>query len=222
MCAYNRTHHTINSIENIVKSISENSLFIFDDCSQEKDLMNFYKKIISYDKRVSVFISSENRGVEFANINRLSNFNISNDSYVYLTDNDVVFSSKFDAALNSSYHLLKNNNNIFAVSLFNVSPNGCHNVISDSFLFNKLEFVYKRTFGGVSVLIKVDDFIKSMEFYQSKEYNGNFGWDWALCKYSEFVGRNLVSTKNSYIQHVGNNGVNSNPNKFDNAKNFII
>ena len=222
MCAYNRTHDTINSIENIVKSICENSLYIFDDCSQDKDLLNFYKKIISYDKRVSVFISPENKGVEFANINRLSNFNISNDAYVYLTDNDVVFSSQFDAVLNSAYHLLKNNDNIFAVTLFNVEPNGCHNIISESFSFNKYEFFYKRSFGGVSVLIKVDDFINAMKFYQSKEYKGNFGWDWGLCNYSEFVGRYLVSTKNSYIQHIGINGVNSSADKFDNANNFVI
>lgn len=222
MCSYNRANDTINSIESIVKSLGENRLYIYDDGSNSNELLNFYKKITSYEKRVDVFLSYKNKGVEFANINRLENFSTIEDGYVYLTDNDVVLSSEFETALNSAYHLLKNNHNIFAVTLFNVEPNGCHNVISDSFNFGKYNFVYKRSFGGVSVLLKVGDFKKAMQFYQSNQYNGNFGWDWALCKYSEFVGKKLVATQNSYIQHIGFYGVNSSPDKFDKANNFII
>ena len=42
--------------------------------------------------------------------------------------------------IDKSIEYLKNNDNIFAVTLFNVEPNGCHNIISESFIFNKYEF----------------------------------------------------------------------------------
>lgn len=222
MVAKDRCKLSIATLSELTKIINESKLYIFDDGSDELELLNFYKKLIGNDSRVNIFLADENNGVEYANINRLEYFNVKDDLYVYLTDNDVEFSSQFEDILNNTYHLLKNTPDVFAATFFNVTPNGCHDIIGQGFTYGNLKYVCKRSFGGISVLLKVSDFVNAMKHYNSLDYNGNFGWDWALCHYgTKVLGKRLIATYESYIQHTGSIGVNSKIDKFDCADNFV-
>ncbi|MFY7964660.1 MAG: hypothetical protein ACOVO1_07170 [Chitinophagaceae bacterium] len=220
---YNRVQLATESIMKLVMQKPSNSIVdVIDDCSKEslfeleyllnEPLSNHFPKNQLRQNKVRL-------GVELNNINRLNDSIYDNQEFVYLTDNDVCYSRLFYIQLEKLKNLMIEDKSIFASTLFNYNIVGsCHPEIGN---YNE-DYVLKNSFGGVSMLIRVEDFKKAMEYYQSPNYRYVKGWDWAVCHYGISVeNKKLVATKNSYVQHVGIEGENSTKERYDYANNFI-
>lgn len=212
---YNRNNIAEQSINDLCSKINiGDTIHIIDDCSKFSLQDALLKKQNSINTIYT--INKENLGVENNNIQRLNNNIYNICDFVYLSDNDVEYSSLFHDKLINLKQLMETNDNIFASSLFNFDA-GSHFVKST---YNE-NYVIKNSIGGVSMLIRVKDFKVAMLHYMSNEYRGVKGWDWSVCEYARLHKKILIATKNSYIQHIGIEGVNSTKNNYDFANNFV-
>lgn len=222
---YNRSNIAVPSIQQLLTRTNNGltiPIVINDDGSTDEQLnlflLSLKKKFNCKNINVQLL---KHAGVEEANVNRIEctpSYFLINHSFVYFTDDDMNYSSKFIVQLNELKEYMLQNNHVFAATLFNVnhfrSPAHMPIGIIDNYHI-------KPSFGGCSMLIRTTDFLNAIEFYKQKNYNGKPGWDWAICHYAHAQGKLLIATKDSYVQHVGISGVNSTPHTFDFAINFI-
>lgn len=222
---FNRSNIAIPSLQQLIKATNEGSkhpIVITDDGSTDNTL-NCYLLALT-KKHASRYICVNlltHAGVEQNNIKRLlftPAYFLINYEFVYFTDDDMQYSSQFLQQLNQVKEYMLHNNNIFAATLFNVNHlrSPTHTPVGEIDGYD-----IKPSFGGCSMLIRTVDFSNAMQHYTSRQYNGNQGWDWAICHYAQQQNKLLIATKNSYVQHIGKTGVNSNPNAYDFATNFI-
>jgi glycosyltransferase involved in cell wall biosynthesis len=229
---YNRSQIAIKSISDLLNKNKYNlPVLVQDDGSTEVEIKKFLSQIHNICNIDALSSYETNKGCEINNITRLqtlldigaSTENFAANTFVYLTDDDMLYSNSFGIALQRMLAIMQNDTDILAGTLFNVKQ---HPVIKDYAYSGVLQhYVVKQSFGGCSVLIRVQDFLDAMQFYQSAEYKnfgGLIGWDWGLCTYARKTKRMLIATNDSYVQHTGITGVNSTPHKFDCAENFVI
>ena len=219
---YNRSAIAIQSINDLIAKTRGDKIYIDDDGSDDIILLRYLIELTSDDPNKFFAIStSENYGVDYNNSNRLIDWQdeIDQNQYVYLTDSDMIYSSQFYKQLMAAKEVLESNKDIFAISLFSLNHTGTHPV--KWHYTNNPNYNVKSSFGGCSVLIKYSEFKQSMEFYQFEKYDGKQGWDWALCHYAHNQNRTLLATSLSFVQHIGEEGVNSSPMCFDSAINFV-
>lgn len=229
---FNRSHIAIKSISDLLNKNKYNlPVLVQDDCSTEVEIKRFLTTHDAASNIDGLRSNEKNIGCDANNITRLdilkeigsNTENFAANTFVYLTDDDMLYSNSFGIALQRMLAIMQNDSDILAGTLFNVKQ---HPVIKDYAYSGVLQhYVVKQSFGGCSVLIRVQDFLDAMSFYQSSEYKnfgGLIGWDWGLCTYARKTKRMLISTNNSYVQHTGITGVNSTPHKFDCAENFVI
>lgn len=218
---YNRANLAIKTLNSLsLNQIDYSLIHLIDDCSTDNiDIVkDFFSKKRIFNNNLLLEINNSNLGVECNNIQRLNNEIYNSQQFVYLSDNDIEFSSIFYVELQKLIEVMQNDINIFASTLFNYNTDkSCHAEIGN---YSK-EYVLKNSFGGCSILVRVKDFIDAMAFYLSKDYDYIKGWDWAFCWYAKKQNKKLVATKNSYVQHIGEIGVNSQIGNFDCANNFI-
>lgn len=231
---YNRSKIAMQSISDLITKVKMKfPIFIQDDASTELGINT--QMLIFHNQIMNFYLNrnEQNIGCELNNINRLDfiinslqnlgkHIEFINDCFVYLTDDDMLYSNHFLIQLKRLLVILENDSSILAGTLFNVNN---HTVIEEYKFSGILQtYLIKQSFGGCSVLIRIKDFIDAIQFYESQEYK-NYGalpgWDWALCTYARKEKKILISTQNSYVQHIGVNGVNSKTNKYDSADNYI-
>lgn len=221
---YNRPQYAIESINQLIASVQKTDvIMVKDDCSKN-DVMKHYlyhqlSKVIY--PHVLIKINDRNIGVEKNNRSRIAlhDFRKEHGDYIYFTDDDMQYSSEFYAQLMAAKQLIENNQSVGLISLFNIDNGnytGRHMNIADYDNY-KIKF----SVGGCSMLIKQSDFLAAMLAYKSKKYSGEPGWDWAVCHYLKRSGKVILATANSYVQHIGAIGVNSNGDHYETAKNFI-
>ncbi len=217
---YNRAEMAAKSIQQLLNYQTEHSLVdVIDDCSTEdisalSSLFNEPHNGATKERRLTV--NERNLGLEINHICKLNDPIYDEQEFVYLADNDVAYSRYFDRELRTLKRLMQDDPSIFASTLFNVH-NDWHLETGDY----GNEHVVKTSFGGVSILIRAKDFRDAMDFYLTPEYLGTRGWDWAICHFAKLQDNKMVSSRMSYVQHIGLYGVHTSPTNNDIADNFV-
>jgi hypothetical protein len=208
------------SISQLMSHQRTNTLLdVIDDCSTEdisllRSLVSNPSDSVNIQRRLT--INERNLGLEINHICKLNDDIYDKQEFVYLADNDVAYSLSFDRELQKLKQLMHNDPSIFASTLFNVH-NPWH---LETEAFGD-DHVCKTSFGGVSILIRAEDFRDAMDFYLSPEYLGIKGWDWAICHFAKLRNKKMVASKMSFVQHIGLYGQNTSPTHVDIADNFV-
>lgn len=225
---YNRSTIATQSIKQLISIVnSRYPIFIQDDGSTENLINSYFSELKCIPGPSAIHINrKEHLGVEYNNIHRLDMLSIKDhDTFVYLTDDDIHYSNEFYTALIQMQEMMLDNPVFFAGTLFNVDGNkfGRHKLVNPQkpIHYKGSDYYEKESFGGCSVLIRITDFHKAMKAYKAQDYKGPFGWDWSFCHYAHANGMQLVTSENSYVQHVGKIGTNSSPHSYDYTDNFI-
>ena len=217
---YNRAEMAASSIGQLIEHQQPNSLIdVIDDCSTEdispvRSLFKMQPEPATKQRRLTV--NERNLGLEINHICKLNDPIYDEQEFVYLADNDVEYSRSFGRELQRLKQFMTDDPAIFASTLFNVH-NDWHLETEDY----GVGHVVKTSFGGVSILIRAIDFRDAMDFYLSPEYLGIRGWDWAVCHFAQLQKKKMVSSRMSFVQHIGLYGVNTSPTNNDIADNFV-
>ena len=215
---FNRPNYTVKSIESLHKVIKNRVEVVFvDDFSTPqntaaiKDFIN-QTGMTNYKYYVNEIRLGIERGVFF--------FPMYVDTpYVYISDNDVIYSSMFYEKLKESVKYMSSHSNPnMAITLFDTPA---HSPVGEFEGYN-----LKHTVGGVSLLVKKDVFNKALTFTVRNGYcdSRKTSWDYGVSKYFEVNHGKLLVTNESYVQHIGEEGLHSRksiPSSFVQAGNFI-
>jgi hypothetical protein len=217
MTLYNRVGYTMKGINSLHKVINnEIKVNFIDDCSTPMNT-GAIKEIIKECgmTNYSYYLNERNLGIE-RNIFFVPY--VTNSEYLFLTDNDIVYSSKFLEQLKKGVGFIGSGNN--SIITFFDTPS--HKII-DEYDEN---YNLKQSVGGASLLLKTNTMFNALKYTLKNGYtdSAKTSWDWGMVNYCKENNIKILSTKNSYVQHIGIDGVHSRsnlPNSFDEAKNFI-
>jgi len=209
LLTYNRSDILKESMDSLAKHVTPEILHVIDDCSTEntEDILMKYQLNMCFNQ------NKINLGVQANNKGRLNNMLYDHEEFVYLTDSDVLYSSKFESELQKLKSVMERDKTILVGTLFNCTTRGHSNSIIRN--YNE-DYVVKKTCGGVSMLIRVEDFKNAIERYS------NIDWDWAVGFYADYTNKKIIATKQSFIEHIGIIGVNSAWNDYDKATDFVL
>ena len=218
MTLYNRVGYTMKGINSLHKVINnEIKVNFIDDCSTPMNT-GAIKEIIKECgmTNYSYYLNERNLGIE-RNIFFVPY--VIDSPYVYVTDNDVIYSSKFLEELKKGVKSIGGWSRPVAVTFFDTPA---HKIIEEY----PEDYNVKTTLGGASLLIKTDVFQKALSHAVRNGFcdSSKTSWDYGLCDYFNKNNGLLLSTKNSYVQHIGEDGVHSRinlPGSFVSANNFI-
>lgn len=171
---------------------------VIDDHSDEQT--HSYLEEVCSRNGWDLFRNEENLGATANNITRSLYVDT---EWMYISDSDVIYSSKFVTELRQLYDLCKEVDGIG--SLFNTSGSGRHLTILDV----KDRYFRKASIGGVSMLIKRDLFAEITADHTKHLRTGYTGWDYAVVFYCNENNVPIWVTKNSYIDHIGVYGAHS-------------
>ena len=140
-------------------------------------------------------------------------------TYMYISDNDVIYGSRFYETLQTTIKTMQELSNNTIVSLFDAPEHKIINSYND-------DYNIKATLGGVSMLVKKDYFVKALSYVVMNDFcnSAKTSWDWGATEYVKQNNGLMLSTKNSYVQHIGEEGLHSRkniPNSFVKSNNFI-
>lgn len=194
VATYNRFPIARFFLDNINLVRRNSTLHIYDDCSDSIDL-NFLEKNSNH-----LIVNSKNIGVHKTKWKQFRNFLNSNFKYLYITDSDSLHDPNFLSVLES---LPKDN----PISLYTSHVNG--DVDCDKYFFRKYS-------GGISHFY-TREMVEKIVFYLDKHGEPNSGWDY---KAIDFIGKPMLVTKTSYVEHLGYGGLHSGKSwNHDKAKN---
>lgn len=217
MTIYNRPKHTIQGIKSLHKVVNnEVKVNFIDDCSTPINTGAIKETIIDCGMTNYDYIQNERnlgieRGVFFVPY-------VISTPYLYLTDNDMIYSSQFLEQLKKGIKFIGNNGNA-AITFFDTKS---HAIV---YPYN-MDYNLKNSIGGASLLIRTDMFFNSLKYALKNGFcdSSKTSWDHGMSKFFKECNAPLLSTKNSYVQHCGETGLHSRPEipgSFDQADNFI-
>lgn len=194
---YNRPNYTRRSLKSLIAS-TNNSVVLIDDCSKE---LNWKRtlSIIKDQKNIKPIRMNRNWGIDKLVYNYPS---LTSAKYIYITDNDMIYSRNFEKSLYTLLNIIKENKKLIG-TMFN---SHFHYVDRP---FDK-DHIIKKSIGGQSVLIEKESFVKMLEFLEKVEENSP-SWDWALQQFAIKYGYEFISTKNSYVETIGTWGLHAKP-----------
>ena len=217
MTIYNRVTYTKQGIESLHKVINnEIKVNFIDDCSTPMNT-GAIKEIIKDCgmTNYSYYLNERNLGIE-RNIFFVPY--VIDSPHVYITDNDVVYSSNFLEQLKKGVKTIGSWSRPVAITFFDTPA---HKVIEEY----PENYNVKATLGGASLLLGTDVFQKALSHAVRNGFcdSSKTSWDFGLCDYFNKNNGLILSTKKSYVQHIGVDGVHSRinvPGSFVNAQNF--
>lgn len=217
MTLYNRVGYTVQGIKSLHKVINnEIPVNFIDDASAPMNTEAIKETIkdvgmTNYNYRTN----ERNLGIE---LNIFLVPYVVDSPYLYVTDSDVIYSSQFLEQLKRGVAFIGNNDNS-VITFFDTPAHKIIGPLND-------DYNIKNSVGGVSLLLKTDTFFKSLKYTLRNSYTDSTktSWDFGLSAYCKENNILLLSTKNSYIQHIGVDGVHSRanlPGSFNEAMNFV-
>ena len=217
MTLYNRVAYTKQGIQSLHKAINnEIKVNFIDDCSAIYNT-EAMKEIIRDCgmTNFSYYVNEKNLGIE-RNIFFVPY--VIDSPYTYITDNDVIYSSKFLEQLKNGVRAIGAWGRPVAITFFDTPA---HKIIEEY----PEDYNVKATLGGASLLIKTDVFQKALSHAVRNGFcdSRKTSWDYGLCDYFNKNNGLLLSTKKSYVEHIGEEGVHSRvglAGSFVQARNF--
>ena len=214
MTTFNRPEYlkiTLETFFNSDLSLAK-SLTIIDDNSEEQT-----RKIISECAKnspipVDLNKNPRNVGADTNNIVMALKLFKFGDNYVNV-DSD----SKFGKNWLNEFHNMKvfceeNNIDWGFLTVFNTDK---HHIIDN---INE-KYVHKKDIGAFASMFRKDIYFNMLKNKEILDRPTSF--DWKYCWQCDLENKLIISTKNTYIQHIGYNGTNSNETSVDIGDNFI-
>lgn len=210
---YNRPFVLEKSLKSLQKATNL-PVVIIDDASTDN---NTKKTLLKYGMQKNNWQVKFNKSNLGAAANNSTRGQYVNTKWMYITDSDVIYSRQFTQRLKALKEYCTQCNGIG--TLFNTYTANRHQEINNH-EFSNDKYVVKRSIGGVSMLIETSLFNEVMPVYKDYLRPGYTGWDYGLVFYAQEHNIPLISTRKSYVDHIGLYGVHSN-GACDKAKEFV-
>ena len=202
---YNRPEYTSKSLVSLA-SAWNGPVMIVDDGSDEKtlDIIQYLWTTDFCDLSENMYLQCVHQGIDFL----VENFQNAKTEYIYITDNDVLYSEEmFQDKLIELYETIRFKDLIG--TMFNTPSHPVVGQHSD-------ELVYKKSIGGISVLINKDMFANALvHAYERNFVAPRSSWDWGLVDYAAQNKIKFLAYEESYIEHIGVHGLHSNTACYD-------
>lgn len=178
---------------------------VYDDCSTELS----YELLHEVFPDAEIYRHSENHGPDYNMYYMYKDFLKSDDEFFFNADSDLIFSREW-----TQVGLKKIEYTDGVLSLFNTKnhvgkPNGNG-------------FLLKDDIGAAGTLFKRDIIERIVDFFRNQEENVYKGFDWQWNEFLVRQGIHLYTLENSYVQHIGYDGLHSSKCSYDYGENFIV
>jgi glycosyltransferase involved in cell wall biosynthesis len=208
LSVYNRPNYTRRALSSLLEN-TKNNILIVDDLSKELNWKRTLNMIKDFPN-VEYIKMSQNWGIDQL-IKLYPTF--CDTKYIYITENDMLISSKIDEEISRMLRIIEKNRKIIG-TFYNSEY---HNELGD---FQDGNYVIKESTGGTSILIERELFARFIDYLQKKPKYPS--WDWAFSNFIKEKDLTLISTKDSYAQHIGTWGLHAKPPYVvDHGRNFI-
>jgi GT2 family glycosyltransferase len=215
---YNREEYVIKSLLSLFKSdyLQFNSispLFVIDDGSDSRKLLEFYDYIFKAKEvdssRIVVLRNNTHMGLGPGSFERIISTIMNSDVQRFvLADSDALYAKDWFPALLGVYdRALMDGVQVAMATGFDTRDH-----FHAAYETHKY-YSFKPSCGGVNLLVNAD-------FYRRHPFMGKH-WDWDASANAAKEGMKIVSSLKSIVQHIGAQGLFSQPGNYDTAKNFI-
>lgn len=188
----------------MVKGISEESVFVFDDCSCEYGT-EFLKEKFPYAE--SIVIRESNLGADANVYAAMLDFLKTQKENMVIFDSDLLFDEDVIGFIRTSIPVSKG---IFSVY------NSCIHEPESELKMGENRYLVKKTVGAAGMVISkkvVEAIIKEVPMTRK--------FDWDICSYLNSKNIPIFVSEKSYVQHVGFSGYNNSClTKYEYALNF--
>lgn len=214
MTTYNRPEYLKTTLDTLAKSdlTLAKEVLIFDDGSSGNVIQMLKEFKGKLNVPVKIYRNRKSLGANL-NIAQACDFIFNKNDLAILIDSDSKFGKQWLNKINEAVILCDRENIAWGyISVFN-TPN--HKTIKNinSFL------VQKKDLGSFGTIIKKEIFKKMTKNENFRKRNVSFDWKYGWqCDLDKKL---ILCTKNSYIQHIGLSGTNSNKNSVDIGVNFM-
>lgn len=206
--SYNRYKYFKKTIESL--NNSDLNLFtekiIYDDNSNEIELLNFYKTLKDY----KIILSKINRGCKNSLLNLLKNLEF---DYLCLLDDDVLVKKNFANILFHTYQKIQKNLKTENILLTGFNPT---NVYRDCIIKMFSNYHIKKNCGAINYF-----FHKNLKEIIIKGWENNLDHGVAE-EFKKRKDHHICCLNKGVIQHIGFKGLNSDGKRYDYDKDFII
>lgn len=188
----------------MVKGITEESVFVFDDCSHEYGA-EFLRGKFPYAE--SIIIRNKNVGPD-ANVHAaMLDFLKTKKGYMVILDSDLLFDCEILKYIKASIPLTKGFLSVY---------NSCIHGSNGKMQIGDCQFLIKRSTGAAGMVISkelVGSIINEIPLTRK--------FDWDICSYLNGKNIPILVSEKSYVQHIGFSGYNNSYlTKYEYAINF--
>jgi hypothetical protein len=188
----------------MVKGLSEESVFIFDDCSCEYGT-EFLKGKFPYAE--SIITRESNIGADANVYEAMVDFIKTKKGNMVIFDSDLLFDEDVIEFIKTSIPISKG---IFSVY------NSCIHEPESKVKIGDIRYLVKKTIGAAGMVIS-KDLARSV----IKEVPKTRKFDWDICSYLQSMNIPILVSEKSYVQHIGFSGHNNSYlTKYEYALNF--
>jgi hypothetical protein len=189
----------------MVKGITEESVFVFDDSSREYG-DEFLREIFPYAE--SIIIRNINVGADANVHSAMLDFLETKKDYMVILDSDLLFDSDIINFIKTSIPITK--------GFFSVY-NSCIHESKGKVQIGDSQFLAKRTVGAAGMVIS-----RELVGFIINEIPLTRKFDWDICSYLNGQNIPILVSEKSYAQHIGFSGYNNSYlTKYEYAINFI-
>jgi hypothetical protein len=194
VAAYNRRRITELALTQLYKHRGESTLQVYNDHSTEYDndfLAPMCDEVIQMPERM---------GVHRLRWHQFRAFLKTEHEYLYLTDNDVIHDPEYVSALHSTYKkYMTADGRKLPVCIYNTT----HHAHPANEVTQKPEHIFRKTAPGVSMFYD-REMVERIVSVLNRVTEPDYAWDYRAL---EFLGLPWVTTKVSYLEHFGADGL---------------
>jgi glycosyltransferase involved in cell wall biosynthesis len=196
LTTYNRPDYLKVYIDSIQKTDLSlvNKIYIFDDCSTDEKVYNLLKEFRKNNEKVEVYKNDRRYGGP-GNFCKTMRFALSQDKLIVNTDSDVEFKYEWLLKIDEMLAYCQSNDiNPGMITPYNSS-------VHQKYIELTEQYLSKSATGGLCVLLN-KNLLKKLLFPHVPHV-----WDWKyieLCHEHDFK---IITTKRSYINHIGKHSV---------------
>lgn len=212
---YNRPEYANRSFASFAKNAAGIDTLVLDDHSK---LSNYKMLEGMMGKNMRLVRNTENLGIDQVMVS-YKDYLLKDKNFVYISDNDVLYSSRFRDALRVACAVAYDYDGI--VSLHNSNQHHFKNVGYEVAKYEiSYGFGFKSSLGGVSMCMTAELFKRLVSHLMSKYRKGHANWDWLAVDWcADRVP--LICSYASFVSHIGTEGLHCDLTHTDTSLNFI-